>query len=53
MIGIIPEPVIGIPGTLIGIVRNPHVPTFLERIVSFQGGYLISGGFLGSPIPGA
>jgi hypothetical protein len=26
MIAIIPEPLIGIPGTLIGIVRNPHVP---------------------------
>jgi hypothetical protein len=24
LIGIIPEPVIGLPGTLIGIVRNPH-----------------------------
>jgi hypothetical protein len=24
MIAIIPEPVIGMPGTLIGIVRNPH-----------------------------
>jgi hypothetical protein len=24
MIAIIPEPLIGIPGTLIGIVRNPH-----------------------------
>jgi len=25
MIAIIPEPLIGIPGTLIGIVRNPHL----------------------------
>jgi hypothetical protein len=25
MIAIIPEPVIGMPGTLIGIVRNPHI----------------------------
>jgi hypothetical protein len=24
LIGIIPERVIGMPGTLIGIVRNPH-----------------------------
>jgi hypothetical protein len=24
MIAIIPEPLIGMPGTLIGIVRNPH-----------------------------
>jgi hypothetical protein len=25
MIAIIPEPVIGMPGTPIGIVRNPHL----------------------------
>jgi hypothetical protein len=25
MIAIIPEPLIGIPGTLIGIARNPHL----------------------------
>jgi hypothetical protein len=25
MIAIIPEPLIGMPGTLIGIVRNPHL----------------------------
>jgi len=29
-----------------------RLPTFLIGIASFQDGYLISGGFLGSPGPG-
>jgi hypothetical protein len=31
MIAIIPEPLIGIPGTLIGIVRNPHLLRVQDR----------------------
>jgi hypothetical protein len=33
MIAIIPEPLIGIPGTLIGIVRNPQNPGKRDRAV--------------------
>jgi hypothetical protein len=47
MIAINPEPVIGMPGTLIGIVRNPHADgkrNFNRRLQGIDGE-----GELGSP----
>ena len=37
MIAIIPEPLIGMPGTLIGIVRNPQAKLEQELLAAAKG----------------